>query len=365
MIERNYLETALRDLNGVVRGAEACSVFHEFAVFCHTQLESPDTIEDLKRSERFRKSKLAESKHLEAIIKGNFSEEEKTSAKRERSKAKMWLSIDEREHKDLKRSRDQFLKRSLDHYLLALAAGDQHDTDTLSFVAIWLKHAAEDGANEAVDSLISKVPTRKFVKVMNQLASRLQDITGNKFQRILSELVERICTEHPYHGMHFVFAGSKTTGGNDKTAMSRHAAATQIAYRLKRHPELGKTWNKIHRANELYIDLANFKLDEMRPNMKLVLRKYPPSRAVEGQVPEFGIPPITLELPVRDDTDYRHIPLIASFKPEMTIAGGLSAPKILSVVTTAGSTLRQLVRLEQYETARMTQLTESTVQSRC
>ena len=347
-ILRNYLTVSLQALDSKNSGSEACNVFHEYALYCHTQLDNPEVTQDLQRSERFRSAKLAELEQLESIIvKGDNSDDERIRAKRERNRVKVWLSIDDRDYKSQKASRDLFLQRSLDNYQLALTAADDHDIDVLRFVAIWFEHAAEDRANDTVAKYIGSVPTRKFVKILNQLASRLQDSPGNKFQELLSDLVQRICLDHPYHGMNFVFAGSKTSGGNDKTAMSRHAAATQIAYRLQRHPDLGKTWSKIARSNELYIELSNFKNNDMRPNMKLSLHKFPAARHIETQIPELGVPPITIDISVRADMDYRNIPLVASFKPDMTIAGGISAPKVLTVITNTGAVHRQLVRSRQ------------------
>lgn len=347
-ILRNYLTLSLQALDSTNSGSEACNVFHEYALYCHTQLDNPEVMQDLQRSERFRSAKLAELEQLESIIvKGDNSDDDRIRVKRERQRVKVWLNIDERDYKSQKTNRDLFLQRSLDNYQLALTAADNHDIDVLRFVAIWFRHAAEERATDTVAKYIGSVPTKKFVKILNQLASRLQDSPGDKFQELLSDLVQRICLNHPYHGMNFVFAGSKTSGGNDKTAMSRHAAATQIAYRLQRHPDLGKTWSKIARSNELYIELANFKTNDMRANMKLSLHKFPAGRHLEMQVPELGIPPITIEIGVRADMDYRNIPLIASFKPDMTIAGGISAPKVLAVVTDTGAVHRQLVSLRQ------------------
>jgi len=43
-----------------------------------------------------------------------------------------------------------FYNQSLENYLLALSASDDHDNNTLRFTALWLEHSEESMANEAV-----------------------------------------------------------------------------------------------------------------------------------------------------------------------------------------------------------------------
>ncbi len=316
-------------------------MFHEYASYCHNQLNNPDILDELQRSEKFRSKKQAEIRELDEVIK-NTENDEKLRATSARTKARQWLRIDDQEHKRLSHSREQFLRHSIENYLLSLAASNVHDTDVLRFVALWLAHADSKTANDSVESRIDGVPSSKFTAIMNQMASRLQD-NQDKFQFILSKLVERICLDHPFHGMHHIFSGSKTTGGSDKMAISRHAAATKIAVKLQKNPDRTKIWTAIHRSNKLYVDLATEKSAETRAGVKLPLKSLASGKAVDREIPALAVPPITISVVLRSDLDYSNVPTIKHFKPEIAIAGGLSHPKIVTAMASNGIVYKELV----------------------
>jgi ataxia telangiectasia mutated family protein len=60
-------------------------------------------------------------------------------------------------------------------------------------------------------------------------------------------------------------------------------------------------------------------------------------------VPRLNIPPATLQVEVRANRNYSDLPKIHSFKPKMSIANGLSAPKIITAFGTDGKPYKQLV----------------------
>lgn len=333
---------SLKELKGNRQGSEAGRVFHEYATYCYNQLQNPDVLKEIQRSERFRRRKYEEIRNLDQIIKTAGSEHDKRRAKNEATRAKIWLQIDEDEYHRLKRARAESVRQSLDNFLLSLAASDAYETDVLKFVATWLQNAEDAAANDSVSRLIKAVSTFKFAKLMNQLASRLQD-SDDRFQSILRNLVERICIDHPYHGMPNIFAGSKTSGGNDKTAASRNAAAVKVAHKLQQNLSTSKIWGALHRSNELYIEFASLKSKDMVQNTRWALAKFQVSKLLLREIPALQVPPITLTIDIRADLDYGNVPTISSFGSNMTIAGGISAPKIVVVVTSTGKSYKQLV----------------------
>lgn len=344
-ILKSYLSQAHKDLKSrkLETGPEAGRVFHVFAAYCHEQLKNPDLVEELNRSQRFKERKEAEIHELEHVMRSKVSTEQKARAKSERSKAKKWLEIDKPELERLQTNKEQFLRQSLQNYMLGLAASDDHDTDVVRFLALWLEHASNDTANGAVAAHIKQVPTRKFASLMNQLASRLQD-SKDDFQRVMTNLVERICHDHPYHGMYHVYAGSKTDGGNDGIARSRNTAAIKLAARLQSTTKTSKIWTSLHQANELFTKLASLKLEDKKTGQKIALRSNAASKVVETHIPKMNIPPITMSITLKEDLNYSSVPTIKSFKPEMTIAGGLSAPKILTAIASDGVHFKQLYK---------------------
>ena len=69
-------------------------------------------------------------------------------------------------------------------------------------------------------------------------------------------------------------------------------------------------------------------------------------------IPKLNVPPATLQVEVRPNMDYADLPRIQRFKSTMSIANGLSAPKIITAIGTDGKPYKQLVcdTMDEYET---------------
>ena len=346
-IINRYLVPAIEELHGVSEGDEAGQVYHEFASFCDQQLQNPDGLEDFKRIQRLRERKEAEVYDLERMIKSTASQgKERDNLKTHRAKAKQWFEIDDREYQRLRDSREAFLRQSLENYLLCLKACEKYNNDALRFAALWLENWSSDIANSAVAKYIPQVGSGKFAPLMNQWASRLLE-NSNTFQKLLSALVTRICIEHPYHGIYQLFAGSKTKGGKDDAANSRHRAATTIVDIVKHHRSTGPLWYTLHNTNINFVKFAQEKLDESKakPGAKVALRKTTYGQKMEQDVKNSNFPPPTMSIALRPDRNYSDVPTIAKWQPDFSIASGISMPKIATAVTTDGKKYKQLVNL--------------------
>ena len=347
-----YLMPAIRELHGISQGNEAGQVFHEFASFCDQQLQNADGLEDFQRIKKLRERKETEVRDLERMIKSSGSQtKEKDNLKSHRAKAKQWFDLDDREYQRLLDSRQAFLRQSLENYLLSLKASEKYDNDALRFSALWLENWDSEIANVAVSKHVAQVASRKFAPLMNQWSSRLLD-TPCSFQKILLSLVLRICTDHPYHGMYQIFAGSKTKGGKDETALARHAAANNIVNRLKATKKAAATWLAIHNTNISFVRFAADKMEDLKikSGAKVTLRKSATGQRLEQDLHSQKIPPPTMKIPLRADCDYRDVPTIAKFQPEFTVASGISMPKIVTAIGTDGLKYKQLVRTIQLPT---------------
>ncbi len=330
-IINHYLLRAIKELKGQTDGDEAGQVFHEFASFCDQQLQNSENLEDFQRIQTLRHRKEAEVRELEKMLKSPGTEtKQRDILKGHRAKAKQWFELDDREFQRLRDSRQAFLRQSLENYLLCLKACDTYNSDVMRFCTLWLEQ--------------SKVPSRKFAPLMNQLSSRLLDISDG-FQKLLFALVLRICIDHPYHGMYHIFAASKTKGGRDQMALARHSAAVNIVNQLKGNKRAGPTWIAIHNANISYVRFAAEKLDEtkFKPKSKGLLRKLQTGQRLEQDVTNQKIPPPTMRIQLRADCDYSSIPLLVRFLPEFTVASGISVPKIVTAVASDGLMYKQLV----------------------
>lgn len=343
-IVQEYLSPAVKELKGKSKGDESGRVYHGFAMFCDQQLQNADGLEDFKRAEQLRDRKENEVRGLEEMMQ-NAQGKEKDALKLHRSKAKQWLDLDDREYQRLRRSREAFLQQCLENYLLCLKESDTYKTDALRFCAIWLDKSDSDIANTAVSKYLSDVPSRKFAPLMNQLSSRLLDVSDN-FQSLLFALIFRICAEHPFHGMYQIFASSKSKGGKDQSSLARYRAAGKLGEHLKNDKRIGPTWVAVHNTNISYVRFAVDRPDDkLRSGSKVPLRKIPTGQRLEHDAATQKLPPPTMKTELRVDCNYDDVPKLVRYHTEFTIASGVSAPKIVTAVASNGHHYKQLVSL--------------------
>ncbi|TAQ88370.1 hypothetical protein B7494_g3315 [Chlorociboria aeruginascens] len=340
-IIENYLKPALKELKANNNGSEAGQVFHEFAVFCDQQLQDPDSQEDLERLRKLSENKRTEVKTLSGMMKDPVSKER---YKKDLGRARQWLALDKQEHERLSASRDEFLRQSLEHYLLALSASDDHDSDALRFSALWLEHSEQQLANEAVSVHLDKVPSRKFATLTNQLTSRLLDNT-EKFQQLLFSLVLRVCTDHPYHGMYQIYATANShLNKKDEVAVSRHGAAMKVSKHLGQVGKAGQIWQSIFATNKAYCQLAVEDNNRYKSGKRIPLKDSLAGNRLNAILSKYPIPPPTMQVELAADLNYSNLPIMIRFESQISIASGVSHPKIVTAVTSSGTRFKQLVK---------------------
>ena len=340
-----YLKPALKELRGRTTGSDPGEVFHQFAVFCDQQLQDPDSLEDLERLRKLSKDKAEEVKSYRKLYAEAPTPQEKKKYLDYLSKHQAWLKLDEEEFHRHNSSRDEFLRQCLENYLLSLAASDDHDGNALRFSALWLEHSEDSLANEAVSKHRKTVPSRKFAPLMNQLASRLQN-TSVIFQQLLFDIVLQICTQHPYHGMYQIYAGAMSRANpRDESAVSRKAATGKIADKLAKQAATEQIWQAIQATNTYYVKLAGEK-DEQRykTGRKISLKDSPALGRLQAVFNKYKVPPPTMQIELSSALDYSDVPHMVRLEPQMTIASGVSLPKIISALGSNGAKFKQLVR---------------------
>ncbi|KAL2017023.1 hypothetical protein VTK56DRAFT_2667 [Thermocarpiscus australiensis] len=344
-IQKKYLEPALKELRGKVEGKDAGQVFHQFAMFCDEQLQNPDSLEDLARLQNLKKGKDEEVAQLKALIANAKDSQHRNRYSSHLAKARQWQDLDQQELRRVEQTRSEFLRLSLENYLLSLAASDEYNNDALRFMALWLEQSEEDVTNEAVKKYISKVPTRKFAPLMNQLSSRLQD-QPVLFQKLLIDLVYRICVDHPYHGMYHIWSGARTrVNKDDEVAVSRQKATDKVAKALTKSEAVSKIWPAIDQTSRAYHALAMDRdPTKYKAGHKIPIKNSPIGQNFLSVLAKYPIPPPTLQIALSASNDYSDVPMIQKFEPEMSIASGVSAPKIITAVGTNGQRFKQLVK---------------------
>lgn len=257
-----------------------------------------------------------------------------------------WLEIASEEYSRLLTMRENFIKKSLNCYLDCLAVTDKYDTDAIRFTALWFEHSDNENATDEIANRIARISSRKFATLMHQLASKLQE-TGEAFQKILTMLVERISSEHPYHGMYHVYSSKQSGIRPDSKTQSRRAAASAIAARLARSSDIQKYWSKIQTANDFYNGLAKTMTDargqKIKEGQKYKMENLDWSRRIARTVPGLNLPPITITVPLRADQDYSATPSVYGYTADVSILGGISRPKLLAMRLSDGTIHKELV----------------------
>ncbi|KAG9191370.1 serine-protein kinase ATM [Alternaria panax] len=353
-IMKEYLEPAIRELKGQKEGLGPGQVFHEFALFCDKQLQSPEAAEDMNRIKTVMDRKLQEYHDFAKLSKTDKSKGMRETYHRNARRAKTWYDLDNVEYERMRKGREQFLRQCLENYLLSLLASDEYNHDALRVFSLWLEYSDTPLANQAVKAYLKDVPSGKFALLMNQLSSRLQ-AEENDFQHLLMELVFRICVDHPFHGMHQIFAiqmkvaatsREDVVRAKDESAKSRQKAAGGLATALSTDKRGRSYWSSIFQSNEVYHHLAMFKgeKESTQQGRELPLDRYKESRELVNRIPKLNVPPATLQIEVRPNMNYSDLPRIAGFKSTMTIANGLSAPKVITAKGTDGKPYKQLFK---------------------
>lgn len=341
-IQKKYLEPALKMLKGTDSGKEAGQVYHQFATFCDEQLQNPEMLEDLARLQRLVSTKAEEVNHYKNELSKATSPLHRQHFARYMDNARKYLKLDQGEFELAQKTRNEFVRLSLENYLQSLIASEDHNNDALRFTALWLERSENEVANMAVNAQLRRVPTRKFAPLMNQLSSRLQ-LDNSSFQKLLFQLVFRICCDHPYHGMYQIWAGvnAKPNEG-DQIAILRKDAAKKVANSLLQHKNAtAEKWRALDSTNTYYHNLARENVGEQK---RLSVRDSIAGTRLSNSLAKYRIPPPTLEIQLSSDLDYSNVPTIAKLEPIMSIAGGVSAPKILTVVLSTGERHKQLVK---------------------
>lgn len=344
-IQKKYLQEALKDIKGRERSKEAGLVFHQFAVFCDEQLQDPAGLEDLERLQNLKKGKSDEVAELGRLISSTRDTQVKNRYKHTLTKEEQWLKLDSKELQRVELARAEFVRLSLENYLLSLIASDDHNNDALRFTALWLSRSAEDTTNNAVAKHLSEVPTRKFASLMNQLTSRLQN-QDTPFQRLIMELVYNICVDHPYHGMYQIWSGTKAKAQQrDDIASLRVKATERVAQRIAGNKSVAGIWLAIDKTSRYYHGLAMDKnTSKYKSGAKVPIKESQAGLYLANGLARYKIPPPTMQIDLSATKDYSQVPTITKLEPTMSIASGVSAPKIITAVASDGSRYRQLVK---------------------
>ncbi|KAK5938322.1 Serine/threonine-protein kinase tel1 [Knufia obscura] len=345
-VTAQYLQPAIKALGKTTTGPMAGRVYHNFAAFCDEQLQDSVGKDDFDRVSKIRHRKLQEVNDLAGMYK-SASKEEQKNLRTYYAKANTWFNLDDEEYRRMKANREQLLQQCLENYLLSMQACDDYGKDVLRLLSLWLGNSSVPKANASVTNHLNSVPTIKLAPFINQLSSRLTD-DSDAFQKVLYDLVFRICNDHPHHSLYQLFAVAKTKGAkNDPVADSRHRVASKLAGAVHRGGKASAVWMSVHNCCLSLVKFAQEKQDkEVKTGAKIPIRNFRYGKQFEQTLQGLShkIPPPTMKISLRPDKDYTGLPTISALEPQVSIAGGVSAPKIGTMVATDGSRHKMLLK---------------------
>ena len=94
-----------------------------------------------------------------------------------------------------------------------------------------------------------------------------------------------------------------------------------------------------------YHDVATYSDEEVtRQGREIRLDKIKPTKRLIDHIPSLRTPPPTLSIPLSADQNYKNVPRVTGFESMMKVAGGLSAPKIITSMLNNGHRFKQLFK---------------------
>lgn len=326
-IEKTLLEPAIQNAHESSEHTQEL-VFHTFAKFCDDRYRDPLFIKEIKDAKRLVTTRDARQKETKEKLR-TASQKERKYWESKYSRERSLLEVEYRDYQHLMSRRIKFVSRALKMYTDSLAVGDKYTlNDSSRIVSLWLSNTNSNDINEIVDEALGKVPTFKWLSWLNQLTSCMAD-DDSSFQKVLKRLLKMVCLDHPYHAIWYIQA---LTQGDpaDPRAMSRNAAGSQLWASLSQIEDLEDTLNAVKSFCSQAIILSAEKVPpEERSSFSFRRLKSRQGNWWKEKLPKLKVPIPTKTLKIRADRAYFDVPVFRSVESKVTIASGISAPKIV------------------------------------
>jgi hypothetical protein len=151
----------------------------------------------------------------------------------------------------IQNSISRYLDLAIESFTTALAVADTGIKSDLSrhvfrLVSLWFSASREESANTLMSKGFEQIPTFRFIPLLYQLVSRIEQTKDEEkkyFQDTLQQLIFKMCLDHPYHLMVpliALFHGNNVVDGRhaadflENVGEKKVAAANNIINRLKK-----------------------------------------------------------------------------------------------------------------------------------
>ncbi|KAE8295481.1 Serine-protein kinase ATM [Larimichthys crocea] len=362
VIVENYLERAVEVIeedSGVHQDSRLQSqrteAFLSLARFSDAQYQSIDKYMNSSEFEN-KQALLEKAKEEVGLIK-----ERKVTVNRYTIKVQKELELDEKALSNLQVDKQRFLCKAVENYIQCLEQGEEHDTWVFRLASLWLGNADVKAVNDMMKKGVKKIPSYKFLPLMYQLAARMgtKMATGitedTGFHDVLSDLICRVCLEHPCHTLFIIFALVNANKDEKfcRSRLSKSAPRQPSPFDLERSDVAQKIINVIkkkrakmirgiERLCDAYITLAYMDASRHKNEKKAIPIPADQPLMKIKDLEEVVIP--TMEIKVDPSGCYDNLVTIRSFMPQYHLAGGVNLPKIIDCVGSDGKSRRQLVK---------------------
>jgi ataxia telangiectasia mutated family protein len=279
--------------------------------------------------------------------------------------------IDKQENERVEEEKTLFILDAVTHYVNCLTHGEKYDIRAMfRLCSLWFNHSNNKLIDEQVRKAIAKIPTKKFLPLIYQIASRISAADSSSiFQKTLGEMIELTATDHPHHVLYQLFAlrnGDRVS--DDHRGKSRFLVdqdKTKAASKMIETLKQKKLKNLIVQMEKLigsYIELAFLDVSAKKKEAK----SHPLISTIKDQK-GLIVPVATLSLPVDPSCKYQvecrfsfailffcelivlyflfqDVPTIQSFEPNFSLVGGLNLPKLIVCNGSDGRQYKQLVK---------------------
>jgi ataxia telangiectasia mutated family protein len=335
---------------------------HIFAAFADEQYQRMSL--QIGEMDRLEAWSLRKEQEVRTMDKRNNSTQS-ASARRD---AQVQSQQDLQAVESFRQLRKSFLDTALEMFAASLSTADKHNDCIFRLTALWLENSAEPSINHIAQRTLHQIPTYKFIPLIHQLSARLASSLGTPspqtglFQEVLSTLLLRLCTDHPFHSLFQVYFLKQGVPSGKATLASRRLSASNpelssqirraeavndIVQSLRKSPHLRSICQQVEVAMAAYIEWANVPPDAIRAmKKKLVI----PSDQPILKLHNLSIPITTMNLEIDKTCQYdpSKMACIAKFKTSFSTAGGIHLPKITDCMGTDGKAYTQLVRPAYY-----------------
>lgn len=368
VIQQRYFEQAILALNRAAAGAaEYGKTSYQYALFADAQYRQHATSPEHHRARRFveRRKEELELNEQEATRTRDPAHIE--ALKAHKRKTTRQLKADQAVLMSFEQTCAVFLERALTMYATCLRFSDKHDEVIFSFSSLWFENSSNTQANLGLQPHLDSIPSHKFIPLSHQFSARISPSGASpqapSFTHNLTNLLQRMCADHPYHTMYAIYAlikagsdfeasqhGRSSPSPSLSSQALRAKAAETIWLKVKSLAHLNQPITDLERVCAAYVEWAETSVRDMRQLWNGQQLRKSPHRLPAGssllKLKNVDVPVATKTLPIDISGTYEGTVKIQRYSEAFSTAGGLHLPKINECIGTDGKRYKQLFKHE-------------------